>query len=100
MKLWNFDAKSSRRNGTALDVYSFEAEASSDGGEKELAAFGKRQQLRACSPPAPSLSLTRTNAPFHIAQLRLLFHSRPDMHVDGDMGRSILVGWAQKRSYP
>ena len=100
MKLWSINAKSSSSNGTALGVYNFEAEASGDGEEKQLAVFGKRQQLRARSSPAIPLSLARTNAPFRIAQFRLLFHRRPDMHFDGDMGRSFLVGWVQKRSYP
>ena len=28
------------------------------------------------------------------AEIRLLFHGRPDVYFDGDMGRSFLVGLA------
>lgn len=100
MKPWNLNAMGSSRNGTALNVYSFDAEASGDGEEKELAVFGKRQQLRARCSPAITSSLVRTNSSYHIAQLRLLFHGRLDLHLDGHMGRPFLVGRARKkRSY-
>ena len=100
MKLQNLDAMGSSRNGTALNLYSFNAEASGDEEEKQLAVFGKRQQLRARSSPAITSSLFRTDSPYHIAQLWLLFYSRLDLHFDGDMGRPFLVSRARKkRSY-
>ena len=52
MKLRDFNAMSSSKNGTTLNAYSFDSEANGDGEEKELAVFGKRQQLRARSSPA------------------------------------------------
>ena len=46
MKLQNFNAMNPSKKDTALNAYSFDSEANDHGEEKELAIFGKRQQLR------------------------------------------------------
>lgn len=73
----------------------YQHESKSNRDEVELAHFGKRQQLKvskSTDQPTPSSTTPLADLSFFCPEdLRSRLHDRPDLHLDGHLGRDINV---------